>query len=84
MLRLLSRLFFKCSAVMCKLMLKYIFLQATKAYMAGSKALAKDLGAKGREQSELMKAAHVSASQAIYKHRNPISGESFNLSVTRL
>ena len=44
--------------------------------MAGSKALARDLGAKGREQSELMKAAHVSASQAIYKHRNPISGES--------
>ena len=46
-------------------------MQATKAYMAGNKALAKQLGAKGREHSDHMKAAHVAASQVIYKHRNP-------------
>jgi hypothetical protein len=51
-----------------------LFMQATKAYLAGQKGLAKELGARGREQSELMKAAHVVASQAIYKHRNPVSG----------
>lgn len=50
-------------------------VQATKAFLAGNKALAKELGGKGREQSELMKAAHAEASQAIYKHRNPTSGE---------
>ena len=48
--------------------------QATKAFVAGNKALAKELGVKGREQSELMKAAHAEASKAIYKHRNPVSG----------
>ena len=53
--------------------------QATKAFLAGNKALAKELGVKGREQSELMKAAHAEASKAIYKHRNPVSGGSLTI-----
>lgn len=44
--------------------------------MVGDKALARQLSLKGKEESELMKAAHISASQAIYKHRNPVSGKS--------
>ena len=52
----------------------WLLLQATKAFMAGRKAMARELGARGREQSELMKAAHVEASRAIYKHRNPVPG----------
>jgi hypothetical protein len=44
--------------------------QATQAYLAGNKALAKELGAKGRWHAEQMSAAHTSASEAIFRQRN--------------
>lgn len=46
--------------------------QATQAYLAGNKALAKDLGAKGRSANEAMKKSHASASQKIFTQRNNI------------
>ena len=45
-------------------------LQATQAYLAGNKAAAKELGAKGREHSEQMKKAHAAASENIFQQRN--------------
>lgn len=45
-------------------------LQATQAYQAGNKALAKELGAKGRAHAEKMQAAHAVASEAIFRERN--------------
>ena len=44
--------------------------QATQAYLAGNKALAKELGAKGRAHAEKMQAAHAVASEAIFRERN--------------
>ena len=44
--------------------------QATQAYVAGQKALAKELGSKGRWHADQMRAAHSSASQAIFSQRN--------------
>lgn len=46
------------------------FQQATQAYLAGNKALAKELGAKGRHHSDEMKAAHAAASESIFQQRN--------------
>lgn len=46
------------------------FQQATQAYLAGNKALAKELGSKGRAQSDLMKKAHLAAAERIYQSRN--------------
>eukprot|EP00873_Tetraselmis_striata_P038682 jgi/Tetstr1/458946/TSEL_004417.t1 len=46
------------------------FEQATKAYLAGNKALAKELSAKGRGAAESMRAAHEAASHQIYQARN--------------
>lgn len=46
------------------------FQQATQAYLAGNKALAKELGAKGRHHSDKMKAAHAAASESIFQQRN--------------
>ena len=48
----------------------YFPLQATQAYLAGNKAAAKELGAKGREHSEQMKKAHAAASENIFQQRN--------------
>mmetsp|Transcript_30071 Transcript_30071/g.84875 ORF Transcript_30071/g.84875 Transcript_30071/m.84875 type:complete len:520 (-) Transcript_30071:333-1892(-) len=48
------------------------FQQATQAYLAGNRALAKELGAKGREAGDAMKAAHERASQEIYQSRNQL------------
>ena len=45
-------------------------MQATQAYLIGNKALAKELGAKGREHSDKMKAAHAVASETIFQQRN--------------
>ena len=45
-------------------------MQATQAYLVGNKALAKELGAKGRHHSDQMKAAHASASESIFQQRN--------------
>ncbi len=45
-------------------------LQATQAYLVGNKALAKELGAKGRHHSDEMKAAHAAASESIFQQRN--------------
>lgn len=50
------------------------FEQATQAYMAGNKALAKDLSAKGQWHNEQMKAAHAKAGDAIFRQRNTVSG----------
>lgn len=36
----------------------------------GNKALAKELGAKGRHHSDEMKAAHAAASESIFQQRN--------------
>lgn len=46
------------------------FQQATQAYMAGNKALAKELGAKGRWHNEQMKAAHAKAAMDTFAKRN--------------
>ncbi|KAL3148670.1 hypothetical protein ABBQ38_014086 [Trebouxia sp. C0009 RCD-2024] len=46
------------------------FQQATQAYLIGNKALAKELGAKGRHHSDQMKAAHAAASENIFQQRN--------------
>jgi hypothetical protein len=45
--------------------------QATQAYLAGDKALAKELGAKGRWHGAQMAAAHAAASDSIFRARNP-------------
>eukprot|EP00897_Mesotaenium_endlicherianum_P010032 jgi/Mesen1/9057/ME000057S08472 len=45
------------------------FEQATQAYLAGNKALAKELSAKGQWHNEQMKAAHAKAGEAIYRQR---------------
>ena len=47
-----------------------VYLQATQAYLVGNKALAKELGAKGRHHSDEMKAAHAAASETIFQQRN--------------
>ncbi|KAK9818026.1 hypothetical protein WJX72_005872 [[Myrmecia] bisecta] len=46
------------------------FQNATQAYLAGNKAAAKELGARGRWHSEQMKAAHAAASENIFQQRN--------------
>uniref|UniRef100_A0A383VHL1 Smr domain-containing protein n=1 Tax=Tetradesmus obliquus TaxID=3088 RepID=A0A383VHL1_TETOB len=46
------------------------FQQATQAYLAGNKALAKELSAKGKAAAQHMFAAHELASQQIYTQRN--------------
>ena len=48
--------------------------QATQAYIAGNKALAKELGAKGRWHAAQMASAHAQASSSIYRARNPAKG----------
>ena len=49
--------------------------QATQAYRAGHKALAKQLSARGREAAERMWAAHAAAAQGTLARRNrPQSG----------
>ncbi|KXZ47258.1 hypothetical protein GPECTOR_36g111 [Gonium pectorale] len=47
------------------------FMQATMAYLNGNKALAKELGRKGRQANEAMKAAHAAAAARIFAQRNP-------------
>ena len=46
------------------------FQQATQAYLVGNKALAKELGAKGRQHNERMKDLHDVAAQEIFQSRN--------------
>lgn len=45
-------------------------MQATQAFLAGDKALAKELGGKGRWHGQQMQAAHAEASEAIFTQRN--------------
>ncbi|CAI7845796.1 unnamed protein product, partial [Closterium sp. NIES-53] len=45
------------------------FEQATQAYLAGNKAAAKELSARGQWHNEQMKAAHAKASDAIFRTR---------------
>lgn len=53
-----------------KQLTRSVSLQATQAYLVGNKALAKELGAKGRHHSDEMKAAHAAASESIFQQRN--------------
>ncbi|KAL4425596.1 hypothetical protein ABPG75_009612 [Micractinium tetrahymenae] len=46
------------------------FQQATQAYMAGNRRLAKELGAKGRWHNEQMHAAHAAAAAQLFAQRN--------------
>jgi hypothetical protein len=45
-------------------------VQATQAFQVGNKALAKELGAKGRWHADQMKEAHAHASSQIFLQRN--------------
>ena len=47
------------------------FQQATAAYLAGNKRLARELGAKGRAAGEQMHAAHAAAAAEMFQRRNP-------------
>ena len=49
--------------------------QATQAFLAGNKALAKQLGAQGRVANEAMKRAHKSAADRIFVQRNSSNGQ---------
>lgn len=52
------------------------FEQARQAYIAGNRALAKELSAKGHQLNDQMKAAHEKAGKAIFHERNAvIAGE---------
>ena len=57
------------------------FMQATQAFLAGDKALAKELGGKGRWHADQMQAAHASASESIFKQRNARGSAAGNASV---
>jgi hypothetical protein len=46
------------------------FQQATAAYLAGNRALAKELGRRGREHNEAMHAAHAAAASDTFSRRN--------------
>lgn len=48
--------------------------QATQAFLAGNKALAKQLGAQGRSANEAMKGAHKAAAERIFLQRNSGAG----------
>lgn len=47
-----------------------MFEAASAAYLRGDKALAKELGAKGREYNEQMHAQHAAAAEGIFEARN--------------
>ena len=47
-----------------------MFEAANAAYLRGDKALAKELGAKGREYNEQMHAQHAAAAEGIFEARN--------------
>lgn len=49
--------------------------QATQAYLSGNKALARELGRRGREANEAMKAEHGSAAARIFSDRNRHLGQ---------
>lgn len=51
-----------------------IFQHATRAYLSGNRALAKELSRKGREISNAMQLAHERAADQIFLHRNTRSG----------
>ncbi|KAI0498872.1 hypothetical protein KFK09_019770 [Dendrobium nobile] len=51
------------------------FQQAREAYLIGNKALAKELGDKGKWYNLQMKEAHAKARETIYRQRNPVSSE---------
>lgn len=54
------------------------FQQATQAYLAGNKALAKELGAKGRWHNVQMKAAHAEAAATTFYSRNAAAFQTSN------
>ncbi|EFJ50812.1 hypothetical protein VOLCADRAFT_103868 [Volvox carteri f. nagariensis] len=54
------------------------FQQATLAYLSGNKALAKQLGRRGRELNEAMKAAHAAAARRIFAQRNGAAASGAN------
>ncbi len=49
--------------------------QATQAYLCGNKALARELGRRGREANEAMKAEHGKAAARIFSDRNRHLGQ---------
>ncbi|PKA62161.1 hypothetical protein AXF42_Ash015045 [Apostasia shenzhenica] len=51
------------------------FQQAREAYLIGNKALAKELGDKGKWYNLQMKEAHANARETIFRQRNPGSPE---------
>lgn len=55
----------------CRRLLASSNLQATQAYLAGNKRLARELGAKGRWHGEQMHAAHAAAAAETFTRRNP-------------
>lgn len=48
-----------------------LWMQATQAYLAGDRRLARELGTKGRWHGEQMAAAHQSAASQLFAQRNP-------------
>lgn len=48
-------------------------VQATQAYLAGNKALAKELSARGKEHAERMWSAHEAALEGILEARGAVS-----------
>lgn len=57
--------------IYCRCLLASSNLQATQAYLAGNKRLARELGAKGRWHGEQMHAAHAAAAAETFTRRNP-------------
>jgi hypothetical protein len=51
-----------------------LFQQATLAYQSGNRALAKELGARGRAENEAMHAAHAAAAGDTFARRNAAGG----------
>jgi hypothetical protein len=51
-----------------------LFQQATLAYQSGNRALAKELGARGRAENEAMHAAHAAAAGDTFARRNAAAG----------
>ncbi|XP_020574847.1 polyadenylate-binding protein-interacting protein 7 [Phalaenopsis equestris] len=60
------------------------FQQARDAYLIGNKALAKELGDKGKWYNLQMKEAHAKARETIYRQRNPVSSEAYSRGQERM
>eukprot|EP00741_Cyanophora_paradoxa_P000296 tig00000403_g287.t1 len=63
----------------CALMRNQCFMNATKAFLSGNKALAKDLGHQGRQWNAKMKDLHERAAADIFALRNAGSSDMLDL-----